>query len=56
MNRITSAVITCNGAQRLVVNGNEIDSVAYITYLPEKNCYRDFAEAAKKSYLLQLVH
>lgn len=45
MNKITSAVITKNGKQRLVVNGKEIDSVAYITYLPQNNRYRDFANA-----------
>jgi len=47
MRKITSAVVTQNGAQRLTVNGREIDTVAYITYLPERNHYRDFAEASK---------
>ena len=50
MKGITSAVITKNGAQRLTVNGHEIDTVAYITYLPERNCYRDFAEAGYKLF------
>ncbi|MBQ8431833.1 MAG: hypothetical protein IJX28_03010 [Clostridia bacterium] len=45
MNKITSAVITRDGKQLLTVNGCEIDSVAYITYLPENNRYEDFAKA-----------
>ena len=45
MNKITSSVITREGKQILTVNGREIDSVAYITYLPENNRYEDFARA-----------
>jgi len=50
MERITSAVVTRNGAQRLTVNGAEVDSVAYITYLPEKNRYGDFAAAGYRLF------
>ena len=50
MERITSAVVTRNGAQRLTVNGAEVDSVAYITYLPEKNRYSDFAAAGYRLF------
>ena len=45
MNNITSSVITREGKQALTVNGQEIDSVAYITYLPDNNRYADFAKA-----------
>ena len=45
MNKTTSSVITRNGKQLLTVNGREIDSVAYITYIPENNRYEDFAKA-----------
>ena len=45
MHKVTSSVVSKDGVQFLTVNGQRIDSVAYITYLPENNRYEDFAKA-----------
>ncbi len=50
MNKISSAVIIRDGKQLLTVNGQVIDSVAYITYLPRSNRYEDFAKAGYKLF------
>lgn len=50
MPKITSSVVTKNGRQLLCVNGREIDSVAYITYLPKNNRYRTFAEVGYRLF------
>lgn len=38
-----SCVKTVNGQQLLYVHGNLLPGLAYITYLTDRNCYKDFA-------------
>lgn len=45
-----SEVKIINGLPTLTVNGKPLPEMAYITYLPENNCYGDFASAGVKLY------
>ncbi len=45
-----SYIKTENGAQRLYVHGKPLPGLAYITYLTDKNCYRDFADAGYRLF------
>ena len=47
-----SYIITENGQQRLCVNGEALPGLAYITYLTERNCYQDFADAGYRLFSL----
>ena len=45
MSKPVSYIKTENGTQVLYVNGKPLEGLAYITYLSDKNCYKDFADA-----------
>lgn len=47
---ITSAVVSKNGNPYLVVNGEKIGSLAYLTYIPEKGGFDNFARAGYRLY------
>jgi len=47
---ITSAIKPLGGVPALFVNGTAQPGLAYITYLPERNCYADFAAAGYRLF------
>ena len=47
---VRSSVITENGIPTLVVNGEKQTGMAYVTYIREKACYKDFAAAGYRLY------
>lgn len=52
MNKVKkiSCVKTVGGKTSLFVNGKAVDSIAYITYLTNKNCYADFSGKGYKLF------
>ena len=42
---ITSRVVTQGNRQYLLINETQKENLAYITYLPDKGCFSDFAAA-----------
>ncbi len=51
---MTAKIEKLNGIPTIAVNGNPIDEMAYITYIPKNNCYADFANAGIKLYSVNL--
>ena len=49
-NKITSKIVTKNGAQYIEVNGEILPGLAYITYLRDNNRYDSFAKAGYRLY------
>ncbi len=49
-----SEVRNINGLPTLTVNGVHIPEMAYITYIPENNCYEDFASAGVRLFSVNL--
>ena len=49
-NKITSKIVTKNGAQYIEVNGKILPGLAYITYLRDNNRYESFTNAEYKLY------
>ena len=49
-NKITSKIVTKNGAQYIEVNGEVLPGLAYITYLRDNNRYESFAKAGYKLF------
>ncbi len=47
---ITSEIVSRKGKQYLRVNGEDSEVLAYVTYLPQKGRYADFAEAGYKLF------
>lgn len=45
-----SWIVTQKGQQQLYVRGKPMPGLAYITYLTDKNCYRDFADAGYRLF------
>lgn len=50
MSKPVSYIKTENGTQVLYVNGKPLEGLAYITYLSDKNCYKDFADAGYRLF------
>lgn len=49
-NKITSRIVTQNGAQYIEVNGKLLPGLAYVTYLRDNNRYEKFANADYKLF------
>ena len=47
---IHSKIERVGGTPMLVVNGETIIPMAYITYFQEKNCYKEFAQKGYKLF------
>ena len=52
---IQSEVRDCGGVPALFVNGEKFTSVAYMTYLEERNTYEDFADAGYDFYSVPVL-
>ena len=52
---IHSKIERVGGTPMLVVNGETIIPMAYITYFQEKNCYKEFAQKGYNLFSVQMM-